>query len=194
MSNATEIMAGRGNVMPAELGSKFIRWGLGLFILGFIVGFIPILHYMHGAVAGDVGPAFLKNMTLWWGCPAVLMEYALKMGSLGMVAIGLCYLVLPRAGAAAPISGGERVAPMLCLGGLMAAFVYMAVGYVICNLIWPNFYFEPVEMGKDVWLAGQLIGIAFYVSGIAFAFGGIRRHHIESDAVIPATPAVGSPW
>ncbi|MCK5362305.1 MAG: hypothetical protein KAR22_05030, partial [Gammaproteobacteria bacterium] len=68
MSNATEIMAGRGNVMPAELGSKFIRWGLGLFILGFIVGFIPILHYIQGAVAGDVGPAFLMNMTLWWGC------------------------------------------------------------------------------------------------------------------------------
>ena len=189
MSNASETMADRGNVMPAELGSKFIRWGLGLFFLGFIVGFVPIVHYMQGAVAGDIGPAFLKNMTLWWGCPAVLMEYALKMGSLGMVAIGLCYLVLPRAGAAAPISGGERVAPMLCLGGLMAAFVYMAVGYVVCNLIWPNFYFEPVEMGKDVWLAGQLIGIAFYVSGIAFAFGGIRRHHIESDAVIPATPA-----
>jgi hypothetical protein len=185
MSSATETMAGRGNVMPAELGSKFIRWGLALFILGFI----PILHYIHGAVAGDVGPAFLKNMTLWWGCPAVLMEYALKMGSLGMVAIGLCYLVLPRAGAAAPVSGGERVAPELCLGGLMVAFVYMFVGYIVCNLIWPNFYFEPVEMGKDVWLAGQLIGIAFYVSGIAFAFGGIRRHHFESDAVIPAASA-----
>ncbi len=189
MSNATETIAGRGNVTPAELGSKFIRWGLALFILGFILGFIPILHYMLGAIAGDVGPAFLKNMTLWWGCPAVLMEYALKMGGLGMVAIGLCYVVFPRAGSAAPVSGGERVAPLLCLGGLMAALVYAAVGYVVFNSIWPNFYFEPVEMGKDVWLAGQLIGIAFYVSGIAFAFGGIRRHHIESDAVIPATPA-----
>jgi len=188
MSNATETMASRDNMMHAELGSKFVRWGLGLFIFGFIVGFIPIVHYIHGAAAGNVGPAFLKNVTLWWGCPAVLMEYALKMGSLGMVAIGLCYLVIPRAAAAAPVSGGERVAPMLCLGGLLAAFVYMVVGYVVCNLIWPNFYFEPVEMGKDVWLAGQLIGIAFYVSGIAFAFGGIRRHHLESDAVIPATP------
>ena len=65
MSIATETLAGRGDVLPAELGSIFIRWGLGLFILGFIVGFIPILHYMQGAIAGDVGPAFLKNMTLW---------------------------------------------------------------------------------------------------------------------------------
>jgi uncharacterized membrane protein YoaK (UPF0700 family) len=182
-------MASRGNVTPAELGSKFIRWGLGLFVLGFALGFIPILHYIHGAVAGDVGPAFLKNMTLWWGCPAVLMEYTLKTGGLGMVAIGLCYLVLPRAGAAAPVSGGERMAPVLCFVGLLGATVYMAVGYVVCNLIWPNFYFQPVETGKDVWLAGQLIGIAIYFYGIAVAFGQLRRHHIKSDSVIPATPA-----
>ena len=189
MSNASETMADRGTVMPAELGSKFIRWGLGLFFLGFIVGFVPIVHYMQGAVAGDIGPAFLKNMTLWWGCPAVLMEYVLKTGGLGMVVIGVCYLVLPRADAAAPISGGERVAALLCLGGLLGALVYAVVGYVVCNLIWPNFFFAHVEMGKDVWLAGQGIGIAFYVSGIAFAFGGIRRHHLKSDAAIRAMPA-----
>ena len=45
-----------------------------------------------------------------------------------------------------------------------------------------------VEMGKDVWLAGQGIGILIYVFGIAFAFGGIRRHHLGS-ATVPATPA-----
>jgi hypothetical protein len=47
---------------------------------------------------------------------------------------------------------------------------------------------SPVEMGKDLWLAEQGIGIAFYVVGIAFAFGGIRRHHLESDVAIPAMP------
>jgi hypothetical protein len=57
-----------------------------LFITGFLTGYIPILHYVHGAVAGDVGPVFLKNMTLWWGCPAVLAELTLKTGSLGMLA------------------------------------------------------------------------------------------------------------
>ena len=175
MSNATETVAGQGNVMPAELGSKFVRWGLGQFMLGFIVGFVPILHYFHGAVAGDVGPVFLKNMTLWWGCPAVLIEYVLKTGGLGMVAIGLCYVVFSRSGAATPVSRGERVAPMLCHGGLIFALAYAAVGYVVCNLIWPNFYFQPVQMGKNVWLAGQGIGIAIFVTGIAFAFGGIRH-------------------
>ena len=172
-------MAGQRNVMQAELGSKFVRWGLAQFLLGFIVGFVPILHYFQGAVAGDVGPVFLKNMTLWWGCPAVLIEYTLKTGGLGMVAIGLCYVVFSRSGATGPVGRGERLAPALCHGGLIAALVYAVVGYVVCNLIWPNFYFQPVQMGKNVWLAGQGIGIAIYATGIAFAFGGIR--HITSS-------------
>jgi uncharacterized membrane protein YoaK (UPF0700 family) len=179
MNSATETIAVGVDVTSAELGSKFTRWGLGLFVLGFALGFIPILHYMHGAVAGDVGPAFLKNMTLWWGCPAVLMEYTLKTGGLGMVAIGLCYLVLPRVRAEVPVSASERLTPGLCLAGLVGATVYMAVGYVICNLIWPNFYFQHVEIGKDVWLAGQLIGIAIYFYGIVIAFNRIRRYHLS---------------
>jgi len=188
MTNATETMASLGTVMPAEIGSKFTRWGLALFIFGFIVGFIPIVHYMVGAVAGNVGPAFLQNITLWWGCPAILMEYALKAGGLGMVAIGLCYLVFPGAGMGAPVSGGERMAPLLCLAGLVGAFVYAAIGYVVFNSIWPNFYFEPVDLGKNVWLAGQGIGIALYVFGIGIAVGGIWGHLLSPDAAVETTP------
>jgi hypothetical protein len=175
MKSETETVAGRGELTQAELGSKFIRWGLGQFLLGFIVGFVPILHYMHGAIAGDVGPVFLKNMTLWWGCPAVLVEYVLKTGGLGMAAIGLCYVVYSRNGKAAPLSRGELLAPKLCLGGLIGTLIWASVGYVVCTLVWTNFFFAPVQMGKNVWLAGQGIGIAVFVTGIAYAIGGIRR-------------------
>ena len=178
MSSATETMTVAGDVTSAELGSKFTRWGLAMFVLGFGLGFIPIAHYIHGAVAGDVGPAFMKNMTLWWGCPAVLMEYTLKTGGLGMVAIGLCYLVLPRASDAAPVSNSERLAPGLCYIGLLGATVYMAVGYVVFNKIWPNFYFAHNETGKDIWLAGQLVGIAIYFYGLYAAYRGIKRNHL----------------
>ena len=92
MSNATIAMDGQAALTLAELGWKFVRWGLGLFILGFLTGFVPILHYMHGMIEGDVGPAFLNNITLWWGCPGILAELTLKTGGLGMVVIGLCYL------------------------------------------------------------------------------------------------------
>ena len=134
------------------LGWKYIHRGLGLFITGFIVGYIPILHYIHGALAGDVGPVFLKNMTLWWGCPAVLAELTLKTGGLGMIAIGLCYMVLTRQGSAANITKNERIAPSLCSYGLIAELITAGAGYAIFNYFWPNFFFEPVQAGKNLWL------------------------------------------
>jgi hypothetical protein len=64
MSSATMAIDSEAAITHNELGWKFVRWGLGLFITGFVVGFIPILHYMVGAQT-DVGPLFLKNVTLW---------------------------------------------------------------------------------------------------------------------------------
>jgi hypothetical protein len=175
MSNATMAMGSEAAVTPAELGWKFIHWGLGLFITGFVVGFIPILHYMMGAQAGGVGPEFLKNVTLWWGCPAVLAELTLKTGSLGMLAIGLCYLATARQGASPSISGLERIAPTLCAYGLIAELVTAAVGYVVFNMIWPNFYFEPVQAGKNWWLAVQGLSILVFFVGVCYAVPGVRR-------------------
>ena len=178
MSSTTETMTLHDEATPTSIGRKFTRWGLGMFMLGFALGFVPILHYMHGAVAGDVGHAFMKNMTLWWGCPAVLMEYALKTGGLGMAVIGLCYIALPRAEPAEQISDSESMAPMFCAVGLMGALVYACVGYVVCNMIWPNFYFAHNETGKDVWLFGQLLGIAVFFYGIFVAFRAVKRNHL----------------
>ena len=134
-----------------------------------------LLHYMLGAQAGDVGPVFLKNITLWWGCPAILAELTLKAGGVGMIAIGLCYVAAARQGASPVISRRERIAPMLCAGGLIAGLVAAAAGFVIRNIFWPNFYFQPVPTGKNVWLAVQGLSIAIYVVGVCYAFAGIRR-------------------
>ena len=64
MSNAAMAMGGEAAVTPTALSWKFIRWGLGLFITGFLIGFIPIAHYMVGGLGGDVGPDFLRTITL----------------------------------------------------------------------------------------------------------------------------------
>lgn len=176
MSSTTSMaVSGRAAITPAQLGWRFIHWGLGLFIVGFITGFVPILHYMHGALAGDVGPLFLKNMTLWWGCPAILAELTLKTGGLGMAAIGLCYVAASRQGAASAITMHERIAPTLCSYGLIAELVTAAAGYVICLHFWPNFFFEPVQAGKNVWLGLQGVSIAVYVVGLFYAVAGVRR-------------------
>jgi hypothetical protein len=65
---------------------------VGLFLFGLVIGFGPWLHYMHGAM-DEIQPGFLKNVTLWFGCPWTLPTYVAQLGGLGMVAIGLCYLV-----------------------------------------------------------------------------------------------------
>ena len=178
MNNESNTNISQNNSIPAEHGKILIRWGLNLFIIGFLVGLVPVAHYIHGAIAGDIGAHFMKNMTLWWGCPAVLMELTLKTGGLGMIAIGLCYVVLPRAAEAMAISSKERMAPKLCNFGLIAATIYAAVGYVIINMIWPNFYFEHNETGKNLWLAGQGIGITIFIVGFFYALSGVRKNHL----------------
>ena len=175
MSNATIAMGGEAAVTRVELGWKFIRWGLSLFILGFIIGFVPILHYIVGGQAGNVEPLFLKNMTLWWGCPAVLAELTVKAGSLGMIAIGLSYLVAGKEGASSTISSHERMAPMLCSFGLIAMFVYAAAGYAAGVAIFGNFYFGATEPGKSLWIGGQGVCVAIYVFGLFYAVAGVRR-------------------
>lgn len=105
----------------------------------------------------------------------MLAELTLKTGGLGMIAIGFCYQALIRQNASLSISSKERIAPALCAFGLIATLVSAAAGYVICNHFWPNFYYEAIEAGKNVWLAAQGCSIAVYVVGICFSFAGIRR-------------------
>jgi hypothetical protein len=64
VSNAAITMDGQITVTPTALAWNFIHWGLGLFITGFLTGFIPILHYMVGGVSGDVGPEFTRTIAL----------------------------------------------------------------------------------------------------------------------------------
>ena len=175
MSNTAIAMDGEATVTRIDLGWKFIHWGLGLFITGFVIGFVPTAHYMVGGVGGDVGPEFLKRMTLWWGCPAILAELTLKTGGLGMIAIGLCYRVTIRQGAAANVSSHEHIAPMLRAYGLIAELVTAGAGYAICSAVWPNFYFNAVPAGINAWLVPQGISIAVYLVGACYAFAGIRR-------------------
>ena len=159
---------------PTDVGIRYIRWGLGLFVFGLVIGFVPLAHYMHGSFE-PVGEAFLKNVTLWWGCAFTLAVYVAQVGSLAMVAIGLCYVVLARDGAMASVTSVERIAPALCAVGILAEFLAGFAGYYAVAAVWPNFYYAPVAHGKVTWLALQAVCIAIYLLGVIYAYGGIRR-------------------
>jgi hypothetical protein len=92
-----------------------------------------------------------------------------------MIAIGLCYVAVARQGTSSTPSGHERIAVTLCAYGLIAEIVAAGVGFVVGNMIWSNFYFEPVAAGKNAWLAVQGLSITAYVFGVFYAVAGIRR-------------------
>jgi hypothetical protein len=157
------------------LGAGFVRWGTSLFIFGLVIGYGPLLHYMqHGAIQ-DVGPAFLKNVTLWFGCPWTLPTYVVQIGGLGMIALGISLLTFARDGRVSALGTGARRSLGLCIFGLLAEFFTGYPGYFAVYHFWPNFYFTPIDDGKHVWLAMRGVSIAIYIAGVVFAFSAIRR-------------------
>jgi hypothetical protein len=159
---------------PAEVGSKYIRWGFALFIFGLLIGYGPWLHYMHGALE-EVQPRFLQNVTLWFGCPWTLPTYVAQLGGLAMMVIGLCYVVLAREGAMTSVTGAERAGPTLCAVAIVAEFLLGYAGYFAVNAVWPNFYFTPIDAGKWTWLGMQGVCITIYVIGVICGYTGINR-------------------
>jgi hypothetical protein len=67
----------------------------------------------------------------------------------------------------------------LCAYGLIAEIVAAGVGFYVGNMIWPNFYFAPVEAGKNMWLAVQGLSILVYFIGVCFAVAGVHRATVQ---------------
>src|SRR5262245_595263 len=182
--SSIDMMVGGTTATPVALGARYVRWGLGLFVFGLVIGYGPWLHYMHGALE-EVQPTFLKNVTLWFGCPWTLPTYVAQLGGLSMVVIGLCYVAFGRDGSMEAVAGGERLAPALCAFGILLEFVFGYPLYFAVNTIWPNFYFTPIQAGKWTWLGAQGICILIFVVGVMYAYGGIKRasHVLEARAL-----------
>ena len=53
--------------------------------------------------------------------------------------------------------------------------VAAGVGYVICSMIWPGFYYRALNPGKNLWLAAQGLCILVFVIGLLYAIAGIRK-------------------
>ena len=53
-----------------DTGTRFIRAGSWLLMLGFLMSVAVVVHYIVGGE--PPGHAFMGNVTLWWGCPWTL--------------------------------------------------------------------------------------------------------------------------
>ena len=46
------------------LSAAFVRWGLGLFIFSLIIGYGPLVHFLHETLKSPGGEP-LENLVLW---------------------------------------------------------------------------------------------------------------------------------
>src|SRR5262249_12197689 len=123
-----------------ELGARFIRAGFWLLLLGLLMSFGMVLHYVVGAQY-PTGDQFLKNVTLWYACPWTLSTAVVLGGSLGMVAIGAVNAILGRQTTDGRTSGMEEATLAICTVALVAMFLTGYVGYFVIDAMWPTFYY-----------------------------------------------------
>src|ERR1700742_625881 len=145
------------------IGTRFAKWGLGLFAFGVFLTFGIIAHYCAGSRWPN-GQLFMQNITLWWACPWTLSVAAVQAGGLGMVALGLTRMFA--ASISRDASTKESAAPDLCVAGLLGVFAVGYPGYFVFDAIWPSFYYSPVAAGKNAWLLAQAFFIAIYFVGL----------------------------
>jgi steroid 5-alpha reductase family enzyme len=159
----------------AIFGYEFLRWGSKLFITGLVLGLIPLVHYMVGGVGHEVGEEFFRVITLWFGCPAEKMLQIVQVGGLSMIIIGLCFLHLSRTLDRA-VTNSERLGLKLCVAGLVAEVLSGAGLYLLFDYtLYPNFFFEPIIVGKNLWLGAQLVSFSIYLAGVVLVLGGVKQ-------------------
>jgi hypothetical protein len=163
---------------------KFIKWGLGFFLFGILLGFAVLIHYLVGS-KWNTGVDFLSNITLWFGSPLTLSVSYLQIGGLAMAIVGVTKLLIVKCcsdeSCSAKTTGGNvaechshhhehgRGACMMCVGGLIALFLTGFVGYFVIDGIWPGFYYAPILAGKNLWLVLQGISLLVYFIGMMSA-------------------------
>jgi hypothetical protein len=143
------------------LSAAFVRWGLGLFIFSLIIGYGPLVHYLHQALEGR-GGAPLENLVLWAGCPTTM-----QIGALGMIAIGAVFGLFPAEELETEMR--DYVALWLCVGGLIAVFLAGYVGYYALNTILQTLL-DTQPTREKAWLLVYSISAGAYLIGVALTY------------------------
>lgn len=151
------------------------RWASRLFITGLCLQLIPLVHYPVGGAGRPIGEKFLEKVILWFGCPAEMVTQILLVGGLSLFAIGFCYLYLSNRLDRA-VTDRERLGLNLCVVGLIASVFSGAILYLVFDfLVYTNFYFEPHEPERTIWLVAQLVTFSIYFAGILIVLGSVKR-------------------
>jgi hypothetical protein len=136
---------------------RFVRWGMGLTIVGLLTGYIPLAHYLMK----DALPS----------CPAAPVHgHAILLSFFGMTMFGLVYRTLP-----AWMGGGEpplalvRTHFRLAVTGIIGVLVNGTIGYEAIAAMQPEFYYNgvPGQMLRNLWFGIDGVFLTVFAIGCA---------------------------
>ena len=140
--------------MP-EWSLKFLRWGMGLTILGLITGYFPLAHYLMK----DAIPS----------CPAAPVHgHTILLSFVGMTLFGLIYRTLDNA--PVPL---VRAHFWLAVIGTVGVCVNGTIGYEILSmLVQPDFYYNgPAGSAvRNLWFGIDGVFLTIYGAGCVILF------------------------
>ncbi len=134
---------------------RFVRWGMGLAVVGLFVGYFPLGHYLSmGSIPS---------------CPAAPVHgHAILLSFLGMTVFGLGYRALPA-------WMGDNQAPLglirahfwLAVTGVIGVTINGTIGYELLGTVQPNFYYLGGDGAgiRDLWFGIDGIFLTLYGIG-----------------------------
>jgi len=137
---------------------RFVRWGMGFAMLGFLTGYIPLGHYLMK----DSLPS----------CPAAPVHgHTILLSFVGMSIFGLLYRALP-----GWMANGEAPIPLvrahfwLAVIGTLGVCINGTIGYEILSFcVQPHFYYlgPAGQSVRNWWFAIDGVFLTVYAAGCA---------------------------
>jgi len=133
---------------------KFVRWGMGLTVVGLITGYFPLGHYlMLGAIPS---------------CPSAPVHgHTILLSFVGMTMFGLAYRAIPAWMTGEPPVGLVGAHFWLATIGVIGVCINGTIGYELLGLLQPNFYYTGGGEAaiRNLWFAIDGVFLTVYGAG-----------------------------
>lgn len=133
---------------------KFIRWGMGLTVLGLLTGYFPLGHYLMK----DSLPS----------CPAAPVHgHTILLSFVGMTIFGLAYRALPSWMHGEPPLRLVAAHFWLTVIGVIGVSVNGTIGYELLGAFQPDFYYvgPQAQAVRNLWFAIDGVFLTMYAAG-----------------------------
>lgn len=157
---------------------KFVRWGMGLTLVGLITGYVPLGHYLMK----DALPS----------CPvAPVHGHTILLTFVGMTMFGLVYRALPAwMDQSDPPLGLVRTHFRLAVAGIVGVSVNGTIGYeILAFLTQPEFYYNgPAgQTVRNLWFGIDGVFLTLYGAGcVILLYIVMRKTAYAAAASAPA--------